>query len=519
MRLVTADQIRALEAQAEAAGIPPLTLMEQAGTAAAFLLLPSLTPESGVTIICGKGNNGGDGLVMARVLARAEIRVTIILTSPVDQLSPAAKANAERLTSANLRVLHFNRAADVPDQLEGDFLIDALLGTGGSGEPNELYAKLILAMNASPGKVIALDLPSGVNPDTGACGTVCVQAQETFTFGLPKLGLFVSPAREHTGEISVLPIGLPESAAEPEESVDLFTANDAAALLPERNPTGHKGSFGRILVVGGSRGMAGAPRLSALGSFRSGAGYVTIAPPQSIVPDIASSLMEAVLRPLPDVSSKGVLALRALGEVRALIAAHDAHVLGPGLGRHHETSELIRRVVDTLRTPGVLDADALFAIGNINGRTFEVPHILTPHDGEFSRLFGAEPPVEITPRIARVRDVAVKQKITLLLKGSPTLVASPQGAVTLNPTGNCGMATAGSGDVLAGVIGTFLAQGLPPYDAARLGAYVHGHAGDLIARKSGMRGMMAGDIAASLPPALHQLDTFVPTPVAIIRPA
>lgn len=522
MQLVTAAEMRALETAAETAGLSSLTLMENAGTIAAAMVAQSLAAEQSVTIVCGKGNNAGDGLVMARLLARAEISVTVIHTVPLEQLSPSARANAERLTSSHIRVRHIQKEADVPDSIEGDIIVDCLLGTGATGEPSPLYAKLITAMNHSHGKVIAMDLPSGVQADSGACAADHVKAQETFTLGLPKYGLFVSPGREAAGTVEILPIGLPEqidsSNVSNTTSVEVSVADEIAHLLPARPPDGHKGTFGKVLIIGGSAGLSGAPRLSALGALHSGCGLAKIACPESIRPEIAMSLMEVTTRGLPDVARKGVIALRSLGEIRALAKEHDAVAVGPGIGRHHETIELVRRFVDSMTSPIVIDADALFALGDIREKLFEIPHILTPHEGEFVRLFGVTPPKEIHARVALIRATAMKQKITLVMKGSPTIVASHDGMVTINSTGNDGMATGGTGDILAGMIATMLAQGLTPYDAACVAVYVHGLAGDIAAEHQGRRGMTATDVAACIPEALLKLDTLGESVAVSVRP-
>jgi NAD(P)H-hydrate epimerase len=295
-----------------------------------------------------------------------------------------------------------------------------------------------------------------------------------------------------------------------------------SSRLPARPPDGHKGTFGKVLLLSGSTGLTGAAAMAAKSALRCGCGLAKVACPRTVLPTIASLAMEATLYPLPDVARKGALALRALGEVRQLAAAHDAIIVGPGLGLHHETQELVRRFVGSLDKPMIVDADGLTALANADDIVNLVPQesagagaqgvsprlVLTPHPGEFARLTGEAPPLErqIHDRITAAVQAAHKLNCIVVLKGSPTLVAEPSGGCYLNPTGNHGMATGGSGDVLSGAIGSFLAQGLAAIDATVCGVYLHGLAGDLAANDLTARGMIAGDIMDNLPDALAMVE-------------
>jgi NAD(P)H-hydrate epimerase len=277
-----------------------------------------------------------------------------------------------------------------------------------------------------------------------------------------------------------------------------------------RKPDGHKGDFGRVLCVAGSTGMTGAAALAGESALRSGCGLVRIACPQGVEPVLAAKLTEVITHPLPDAGKKGVLALRGLGEILTLQKNHDAVILGPGIGRHHETGELLRRLIGRIEKPIVLDADGLNAFEDHSDllADHKWPLVITPHAGEFARLTGNEVPTEIHSRIRTARDMAKLLKLTLVLKGSPTIIAGPEGDCYLNPTGNSGMATAGSGDVLSGIIGSLLAQGMSGLNAAVCGVFIHGLAGDLAAEELTERGMIAGDMVRTLPEVFSYLQSI-----------
>lgn len=515
MKLVTSAEMRAIDREAiEHHGIPGPVLMENAGRALADFILEVLVEQPDkfrCAIICGKGNNGGDGFVAARHLKQAGVAVAVYFIGPLDKLSADAKLNHGRLSEAGLRAVPLAAATDLPDTLDCDVIVDAIFGTGFSGEPEGLAADLIDYFNEQESQVLSVDLPSGLNADTGRHEGSVVSADFTVTLGLPKYGLYLSPGREAAGVVTVVPIGLPDEAIEKLQlRHEVLMPWVVAETLPERKPDGHKGDFGKLLVVAGSTGYTGAATLTALSALRSGCGLVKLACAKSIQPMLAIKLTEAMAVPLPDVALKGALALRSLGELRKLTEEHDAVVIGPGLGQHHETRELVRRYAGALDKPVLIDADGLNAFaGNAELLKTRGGHgslILTPHPGEFARLFGKTVPEDIQERIALAKETAREYNVVLVLKGSPTIVAAPDDRCWLNPTGNSGMATGGSGDVLSGMIGSFLAQGLPALEAALCGVFLHGAAGDIAADELTPRAMIAGDIIECLPKAFLSVE-------------
>ncbi|PWB74555.1 bifunctional ADP-dependent NAD(P)H-hydrate dehydratase/NAD(P)H-hydrate epimerase [candidate division GN15 bacterium] len=515
MKLVTAAQMRAIDRETiDLHGISGPTLMESAGRGIAELMLSDLidSPESThVAVFCGKGNNGGDGFVIARYLHDAGVKVKTYFMGPADKLSHDARLNLNRAREADVRLTEVTSLNQLPADLEADFVVDALLGTGFTGIPEGLVAGLIEYINFQNGLVVAVDLPSGLNADTGAAEGAVVTAGCTYTLGLPKIGLYISPGREIAGDVRIIDIGLPENViAQQDLNTTLITAELVAELLPYRKPDGHKGDFGRLLLVAGSTGLTGAASLASLAAARSGCGLIKIAAPATAQPILAVKLTEVMTIPLPEVSRKGVLALRALGEIRKYVEQHDAIVIGPGLGTHHETRELMQRLIPYLNRPAIVDADGLNAFEGaadlLKQRSGAYDLVLTPHPGEYARLTGAEISDGFDERIQSVLQTAREFAAVVVLKGSPTLVAEPQGACYLNPTGNSGMATGGSGDVLSGMIGSFLAQGMSPLDAALCGVYLHGRAGDLAADELTERAMIAGDIITYLPQAFEEIE-------------
>lgn len=514
MKLVTAEQMRAIDHDAiNRVGIPGPELMENAGKGIADEILSDHIEDPSATrvvVFCGKGNNGGDGFVVARYLATEGVQVAIHFIGPVEKLSDDAKLNYDRAVEFGLAPVPISSIEDLPELLECDIIVDAIFGTGFSGSPRGLAEELIEYVNRQHAETIAVDMPSGLNADTGEHEGGVVEADSTYTLALPKYGLYLSPGRELSGVVTTVPIGIPDETIERQElPVELLTPDLIRELLPIRKPDGHKGDFGKILIVAGSTGLTGAACLAGQSAARSGAGLTKIACPQSVQPVIASHMIEVMSYPLPDVAKKGALALRSLGEIRSLLQGHDSLVLGPGIGRHRETFELVRRLVEKLERPAIVDADALNALsGHIDViRNCAAPLVLTPHPGEFKRLTGEDVPDSIHDKVALARDVATDLGVVIVLKGSPTLIAQPGGPVYLNQTGNDGMASGGSGDVLSGIIGTFLAQDLTAVEAAIVGVFVHGLAGDLAADKITARAMIPGDIIRFLPEAFRFLES------------
>jgi len=515
VKLVTSATMRLIDREAiEKCGIPSDTLMENAGGAIALRILTDLLPRpdsANVAVFCGKGNNGGDGFVIARHLGKAGVDVDVLFIGPASELSPDAKRNYDRAGELGIRLREIKAVSDLLAALDCDLAVDAIFGTGFSGAPRGIAAEMIEYINDLGTIVVAVDLPSGLNADNGACEGAVVQADYTFTLALPKYGLFLSPGREACGDVEIVPIGIPDEVIDQFPlKIDLATEEWVTSILPPRKPDGHKGDFGRVLTVAGSTGMTGAAAMAALSSLRAGCGLAKLACPKSTQPVLAMKLTEVMTCPMPDVRNKGAFALRGLGEIRELIREHDSVILGPGIGRHHETFELMRRLVAKLDRPAIIDADGLNAFEGHTDvlRDCKASLVLTPHPGEFQRLFGSVPPPEreIEARAEAVMKFASDNGVIVVLKGSPTLTAAPDGRCCLNPTGNHGMATGGSGDVLSGIIGTLLAQCHDPYEAAVAGVFIHGLAGDFAADALTPRAMIAGDMIDFLPEVFQMLE-------------
>ena len=515
MKLVTSAQMRAIDQETiDHHGVPGPDLMENAGQGIAERIIEEILdpPErSRVVVYCGKGNNGGDGFVIARALTEAGVHVSVFFIGPADKLSPDARLNYDRLLRVGPVPTEITQTSDLPEVQSCACVVDAIFGTGFSGAPKGIAAETIEHINLYDSEIVSVDLPSGLNADTGSYEQSVVAADRTYTLGCPKFGLFLSPGRELAGLIDVVPIGLPENViAKMDLPCDLIDDELIAELLPKRKPDGHKGDFGKLLLLAGSTGYTGAAALSSLAAARSGCGLIKLGCPVTLQPVLARKLTEVMTVGLPDVGKRGALALRGLGEIKKLIDLHDALAIGPGLGLHHETKELMHRLVALLDKPTVIDADGLnaFAGGSvlIKNRKSSLPLVITPHPGEFARLTGQSVPDDIQERIQLVIETARALNVVLVLKGSPTLIGSADGRCYLNPTGNSGMAKGGSGDVLTGMIGSFLAHGCRPLDAAIVSVYLHGVAGDFAADSLTERAMVAGDIIAFLPAAFKFVE-------------
>lgn len=514
MKIVTAAQMQALDRRAiTEAHIPSLTLMENAGTsvvAAMEDIFGSLAGKT-VAVVCGKGHNGGDGFVVARLLKRKRAKVQVLLMARVEDLAGDTKTMYRRFVRANgaSSVLACPSSAKLETLLKNsDLIVDALLGTGLSAPITGPYRTAIECINDADRPVIAVDLPSGIHADTGAVLGVAVRATLTVTFALPKLGLYVGPGIDHAGIIRIADIGIPSSYADAVDSrISLITRDETRRLLPARLPSGHKGTYGHVGVIAGSVGKTGAAALAARAALRVGAGLVTVATPASVNDTLETKLLEVMTVPMPETKAR-TLAPSGLDHLVAFANARSAVAIGPGLTTHPETVELIYALIPRLEKPSVLDADALNALAGRPALLAEckVPLILTPHPGEMARLEGQVTPQSVNAdRIGIASRFAEQRGVILILKGARTVVAHPNGQVAICPTGNPGMATAGTGDALTGIIVGLLAQGLNVWDAARAGTYLHGLAGDLAAASLGAAGMTAGDLIERIPHALTQV--------------
>jgi NAD(P)H-hydrate epimerase len=496
--------MRAIDRAAiDACGVPSLTLMERAGRAVADAALALAGPRGRMVVVAGAGNNGGDGYVAARLARGASREARVVALVPAGSLSPDARAVREGAEQAGVTV---QDVAD-PPPLEagvGDVVVDAVFGTGLSRAPEGPFARAIARIEearVAGARVLAVDVPSGLSADTGRPLGPCVRADRTVTFAFQKRGLVLHPGPSYAGEVTVADIGIPaEAARHVPVGCELLTEVEARLLVPQRAPDAHKGNAGRLVVLAGSAGKTGAAHLALTGALRGGAGLVTLAARADALPLALVGRPEAMSVALP---GDGPLVRADLGALLAAAKGADALAAGPGIPRGPETGELLRAWVERARIPAVLDADALNALAEqpelVAGLAgLGVPIVLTPHPGEMARLCGTTIEAVQADRIAIAADRARAWNAIVVLKGAGTVVAAPGVPPSVIPTGNPGLATGGTGDVLAGLTGALLAGGLPPFDAARAAAWVHGRAGDLAARRFGMRGLVAGDLGEAI---------------------
>jgi len=513
MRVVSAAQMREADRfTIEELGIPSIVLMEHAGRAVVAAMAAHFGDLDGlqVAVLCGRGNNGGDGFVAARHLTQQGADVTVYLLETVDGLrgDPAINARILQRLSVPLLSVEDETAwrAQAPDLATADLILDALFGTGLRPPLTGLAAVVIQDVNMAGVPVVSIDLPSGLSSDDAQVEGDAIEATLTVTLAAPKVSLVFPPADAYAGEIMVADIGIPRSVIEHLEGsrIQLLTASDVARHLPERPIEAHKGTFGRITIVAGSIGKTGAAHLSAMAALRSGAGLVTVATPRACVATVAAMGPEYMTVPLPD--ADGVVGVGAADAVLALDA--DVFAIGPGLGVGREQSALVRELLDRATKPLVIDADGLNAcVGQLDalkGRD-DRPVIITPHPGEMARLTSRDIADVQRNRVDVARDFAVAQQMYVILKGHRTVVATPQGAVFVNPTGNPGMATGGTGDVLTGIVAAWLAQVHRPEAACALAVFLHGTAGDLAAAARGEVALIARDLIQYLGEAVQML--------------
>jgi NAD(P)H-hydrate epimerase len=492
-------------------GLPGMVLMENAALGVVEAI-GELYPRAGsAAVFCGPGNNGGDGLAVARHLLVRGYDVEVVLAT--GGRAPAGDAATQL---AICRRLDMPLTELGPDDDPGpaaaaaagrDLVVDALFGTGLARPLEGQFAALVVALNGLPRPRLAVDLPSGLDGSSAQAWEPHLRADATVTFAAPKVAHVLPPAADAVGELVVTDLGIPPWLIEGAPGgLHLLVEEEAAALLPARPAAAHKGDFGHVLLVAGSPGKAGAAVLAARGAVRGGAGLVTVAVPQPLLAAVDVSSFESMTLGL-QARPEGMLAGAAGERVLAVLADKRALGLGPGLGTHPETAAVVRRLVRESRVPVVVDADALNAFAGHAAELAEraAPAVLTPHPGELARLLGGSAADVQADRLAAAERAAREFRAVVLLKGWRTLVATPEGEVWVNPTGNPGMATGGSGDVLTGLVTALLAQGLEPRAAALAGAYVHGLAGDLVAERLGTRGLAAGDLADALPLAFHRL--------------
>ena len=511
--IFTAEEMRRLDARAIAElGISGATLMENAGRGAAEAIrarLEDLKARSGarVVIVCGKGGNGGDGFVVARWLRKWGARVEVLLAFPEDEIRGDAGEKLRELKRSGVRPWLVEDLEAAEETLaRADVIVDALLGTGSRGAPEGRVARLIELINASGRPVVALDIPSGISADGDAPAGPAVRALLTLTFAGVKRGLVTGPGAALAGHIEVVPIGIPSEEVLRGVTTFLLEVDDIEPHFPPRPRDAHKGSYGHLLVVAGSLGKTGAAALAATAALRAGVGLVTVATPASQQPVVAGLVLEAMTEPLPETGAR-TLALKAREVVTELAAARDALALGPGIGLDEETGAATRALTAEVTKPMAIDADGLSALaGHLDVlRSAPAARCLTPHPGEMARLLGGSVADVQRDRLETVRQFATRHRVHVVLKGAWSAIGDPDGRVFVNPTGNPGMASGGTGDVLTGILGAFLARGMAPGAALQSAVYLHGLAGDIAAERVGEEALIAGDVIAALPEAFKRL--------------
>lgn len=494
--LLDAARMRAVDRWAiDIREIPSLELMERAGAGVARAV-EELAPDGPMAVVCGKGNNGGDALVVARLLRQAARDVTVISVAAAHELSADARANLERLPGERPLRLDESEAGEAIERAVA--VVDGLLGTGFEGVPRGAVAGAIEALNAAPGRVVSVDVPSGVDASTGVVAGDSVQADLTVTFHAAKPGLWIRPGKDHAGEVVTVDIGIPRGAP---VSPDIGLINGSVLeALPRRGAGSTKFTSGHVVVVGGSRGLIGAPAMTALAAMRAGAGYVTACVPDSLREVLDVQLMEVMTHGLPD--EQGSLTQEGLSAALEALARAGALALGPGLGRDPRSMSLAQVLGRDAPIAMVLDADGLNAhagcLDELAGRV--APTVLTPHAGELARLLDTDSERVQRERLAHARGAAERAGAIVVLKGDDTLIVEPAGRVAISRGGSPALATAGTGDVLTGTIAALIAQGVEAFTAAAAGVYLHAQAGrDAACVQGAPEGVIAGDVIAALP--------------------
>lgn len=534
-RLVTGSEMAAIDHAAISRGVPSATLMERAGKESARVIAgwwrgvtgaqagpirrrpaaaAARPPRGRVIVLAGPGNNGGDGFVCARHLKAAGFTLRVLVAAEEGSLSEdaAVKHAVCRRERMPVTFLPDPRAWGPGSEAafaarDAMFLVDALLGTGSKGAPRGAIAAAIELAEQSERPIASIDIPSGLDPSTGYREHPFIKADLTVTLAIPKRGIAMEPGRSSAGLVEVVDIGIPPVIVEEMIPGMLIADPDwARGMLPTRPMDAHKGSVGRALIVGGSGGMMGAMALASEAALRAGAGFVTAAAPMSCVDTLEARVVEVVKRGLPETNER-TLALGARDEILAEALRADVVAIGPGLSRNADSQELARELIERVEAPVVLDADGLNAFEGRGVRRKHGPLVLTPHYAEAARLSGQTVAEVARNPAAWARRFADESRAIVCLKSVPMVTAVPAEPLILNATGNPGMATAGAGDVLTGTIAGLIAQGVDAEEAGALGCYLHGLAGDVAARRLGMRGLIAGDILRALPAAIMALES------------
>ena len=515
MRILTAAQMREADRYTiDEIGIPALVLMENAGRQVVAAMEAGYEERLNgrVAVLCGRGNNGGDGFVVARTLMQRGVDCAVFVIGAVSDVRGDARTNLDILGRLGVTVVEINDEQTwelhFSEISQCTIIVDAIFGTGLKQALGGMLETLVADINASGIPIVSIDLPSGLSADTPHLVGDCIDASMTVTLAAPKLPLILPPGEAHAGDVVIADIGVPTEVIEGLDGpqIELLTREDVRALMEPRAADSHKGDFGRVLVIAGSRGKTGAAHLAGMGALRAGAGLVTIGTPASCLPIVASLAPEFMTEPL-DENGAGQLTAAAVERVSEF--SQDVIACGPGLGRGTDVAEFVRALLDRAEAPLVLDADALTVLaddpGRLTGRE-ERDVIITPHPGEMARLIGSSSDEVQANRIEVATDFATTHHVYVVLKGHRTVIATPEGRVFINPTGNAGMATGGTGDVLTGMIAAFLAQLLDAEAACRLAVFLHGVAGDLAEASEGAVAMIASDLLAHVGEAICDLS-------------
>ena len=513
MIVVTSEQMREMDRLTiQKYGTPSLTLMERAGAGVVKAMLERFAEPAakGVLVVAGKGNNGGDGFVVGRLLREQGISCEVALLAKRNEISTDAAHNLEAYSRDGGKVVDIaaDRLALLDDSIAGKgLLVDAILGTGTKNEIRGMYADAVRAMNHSGLPIVAVDIPSGLDADKGTPLGVCIRAAMTIALGYPKLGQVIHPGVEYVGHLIVADIGIePTALSEVAPSAELLTPERVRPLVPVRKPDSHKGTYGHVLVIAGSRGKTGAAILASRACMRAGAGLTTLAAPRSLNNIFAGAMIEVMTEPLRETTDEEIECLND-DEWRALLERKTVALFGPGIGVTDSTRSNLRWLLRHLNIPWVIDADGLnnLALDIERLRKARTAPILTPHPGEMARLIGKDARELNKDRIGVARSFATEHRCYVVLKGARTVLATPAGKISINPTGNPGMASGGMGDVLAGILAALLGQGLSPEAAMKLAVYLHGLVADRISAEQGMLGMIASDIIDGLPTGYRSL--------------
>jgi len=517
MKVVTSQQMREIDRKAiEENNLSGLILMENAGLRI-FQSLKNIYPGlrlKKVIVFAGSGNNGGDGFVVARHLYNYGVKVKVFLLAPFNKTKGEAGENLNTINKMGVELIETEttKLEEIQEAIQNsDLIIDAILGTGLQGKVTGLKAKVIDLINITNKEVVAIDVPSGLNADSGKIEGPCIKATHTITLALPKIGLLLFPGASYAGKVTVEDIGIPSYLLKNNKiKTNMVTKEIVKSLLPFRSNYSHKGSFGKVLILAGSVGMTGAAYLASEAAMRSGAGIVVLGIPRSLNPIMEVKLTEVITLPLSE-TEKQSLGEEAEETISKLMKNYSVLGIGPGISRQAETQRLVRKVIEKSNIPLVIDADAIYALSEDTSilKKTKTPLVITPHPGEIAKLINKDIDYILNNQLDITREIAKEFGIVVILKGARTIIANKEGEVYINVGDNSGMATGGAGDVLTGIICSLIAQGADNFSAAIAGVYIHSLAGNLARDIKGERGMIAGDILSQVPKAFLNLEGTV----------